>query len=118
MKINIESEGFPLTPSIKTYVEKKISPLGRLVKRFEESGELIAFVEVGRVTRHHKHGDVFRAAVTIETPQKNFFAENNNVDLHIAIDVVKNKIKDDIVKYKEKIVAEEKRKIRTRKDNL
>ncbi|MCL4392332.1 ribosome-associated translation inhibitor RaiA [Patescibacteria group bacterium] len=102
MKINIESTGLDLTPSIKTYIETKLTPLGRIIKRFETKGEITAFVEVGRSTKHHKHGDVFRASIDIEVPGKKLFAENESPDLRTAIDMVKNKIKDDIQKYKEK----------------
>ncbi len=110
MKINIESTGLDLTPSIKTYIEKKLAPLGRIIKRFETKGEVTAFVEVGRSTKHHKHGDVFRAAVDIELPGKKLFAENENVNLRTAIDMVKNKVKDDLQKFKEKTVDQSKRK--------
>ncbi len=102
MKINIESTGLDLTPSIKTYIEKKLAPLGRIIKRFETKGEITAFVEVGRSTKHHKHGDVFRASIDIEMPGKKLFSENESSDLRTAIDIVKNKIKDDIQKYKDK----------------
>ncbi|MCL4400208.1 ribosome-associated translation inhibitor RaiA [Patescibacteria group bacterium] len=102
MKINIESTGLDLTPSIKTYIEKKLAPLGRIIKRFETKGEITAFVEVGRSTKHHKHGDVFRASIDIEMPGKKLFSENESPDLRTAIDIVKNKIKDDIQKYKDK----------------
>ena len=110
MKINIESTGLELTPSIKTYIEKKLTPLGRIIKRFEAKGEITAFVEVGRSTKHHKHGDVFRASIDIEMPGKKLFAENESPDLRTAIDMVKNKIKDDIQKFKEKTVDQSKKK--------
>lgn len=102
MKINIESTGLDLTPSIKTYIETKLTPLGRIIKRFEAKGEITAFIEVGRSTKHHKHGDVFRASIDIEVPGRKLFAENESPDLRTAIDMVKNKIKDDVQKYKEK----------------
>ena len=74
MKITIESTGLDLTPSIKTYIETKFTPLGKIIKRFEMKGEITAFVEVGRSTKHHKHGDVFRASIDIEVPGKKLFA--------------------------------------------
>ncbi len=102
MKITIESTGLELTPSIKTYIETKLTPLSRIIKRFETKGEITTFVEVGRSTKHHKHGDVFRASIDIEVPGKKLFAENESPNLRTAIDMVKNKVKDDIQKYKEK----------------
>ncbi len=110
MKITIESTGLDLTPSIKTYIEMKLTPLGRIIKRFETKGEVIAFVEVGRSTKHHKHGDVFHASVDLELPGKKLFAENENINLRTAIDMVKNKVKDDLQKFKEKTVDQSKKK--------
>lgn len=110
MKINIESTGIDLTPSIKTYIESKLTPLGKIIKRFEAKGEITAFIEVGRSTKHHKHGDVFRASLDIELPGKKLFAENENIDLRTAVDEIKNKIKDDLQKFKEKTVDQDKRR--------
>ncbi|MCL4403784.1 ribosome-associated translation inhibitor RaiA [Patescibacteria group bacterium] len=103
MKINIEATGFDVTPTIKAYIESKIGSLARLLKRFETAGEVMALVEVGRTTRHHKHGDVFRAALNLDLPGKVIRAESENEDLRTAVDGVKNKIKDDIEKYKDKL---------------
>lgn len=93
-----------LTPSIKTYIETKLNPLGKFIKRFEARGEITTFIEVGRTTKHHKHGDVFRAAIRIDLPQKRFFAEDLDANLRTAVDKIKNRIKDDLQKYKEKSV--------------
>ena len=103
MRITIEATGFDVTPTIKAYIEKKIGSLARLLKRFEAAGELTALVEVGRTTRHHKHGDVFRAALNLDLPGKVIRAESENEDLRTAVDEVKNRIKDDIEKYKDKL---------------
>lgn len=111
MKISIESTGLDLTPSIKTYIETKITPLSRIVKRFEAEGELTARIEVGRSTKHHKHGGVFRASLNLDLPGKKLIAENLNTNLRTAVDMVKNKIKDDIQKYKERQTEKRKRNL-------
>ncbi len=103
MRINIEAAGFELTPTIKAYVESKIGSLARLLKRFEKAGELTALVEVGRTTQHHRHGDVFRAALNLDLPGKVIRAESANEDLRTAVDEVKGKIKNELEKYKDKL---------------
>ena len=102
MRITIEAMGFDVTPTIKAYIESKIGSLARLLKRFEAEGELTAIVEVGRTTRHHKHGDVFRAALNLDLPGKVIRAENENEDLRTAVDDMKNKAKESLEKYKDK----------------
>ncbi len=110
MKIHLECNGFALTPAIKERVERKIGALSKPLKRFEAHGDLLAYVEVGRTTKHHKNGDVFQAALNIiGLPGKIFRAENRNLNLFAALDSVKNKVWDDLVKYKRLAVKRSKR---------
>ncbi len=103
MKITIEATGFELTPSIRAYIENKIGSLARLLKRFELERELTAVAEVGKTTKHHKHGNVFRAALNLDLPGKLIRAESENEDLRAAVDEVKDKTKNELEKYKNKL---------------
>ena len=88
MKINIKATGMELTPAISEYVEKKV---GMLEKYVRNSG-VIAHVEVGRSTQHHKTGNVFRAEVHLVGAGFDLYAAAEHSDLYAAIDLVKDDI--------------------------
>lgn len=113
MRIKIESTGFELTPAIRELVEKKVGSLEKLLKRFEEKSEAIASVEVSRTTKHHRHGDVFYAEINLNVSGKVIRAEDHNIKLQAAIDIAKDKLKQEILRFKERRVEKEKTKSRT-----
>lgn len=98
MKIDIKGTNMELTEAIKDYVNEKI---GGLDKYFE--GILAARVEVGLTSKHHQKGNIFRAEVNLEVPQQLLRAEATKDDLYIAINEVKEELKGQITKYKEKM---------------
>lgn len=108
MKIKIESTGFELTPAIRGFVEKKVGSLDKLIKRFEKRSEAIASVEVSRTTRHHRHGDVFYAEINLNVAGRLIRASESNVELQAAVDIAKDKLKQEILRYKERKTAKEK----------
>jgi putative sigma-54 modulation protein len=89
MKINTKATNISLTPAIAEYIEKKI---GMLDKFFKETDEVLTSVEVGRITRHHKSGDIFRAEIKITSPGGEIYAAKEMEDLYAAIDEVKDEI--------------------------
>jgi putative sigma-54 modulation protein len=101
MQINIKGKNLDLTPALKEYIEEKISTIAKFLSRWDEEGTVEAWVEVGRTTQHHHKGDVFRAVVDIRVPGKAFRAEDEDWDLRVAIDRVKDKLKREAEKYKE-----------------
>ena len=101
MDIIIKATNIQLTPYIKKYVDTKIGSLARFLKRIEPS-LLIARVEVGKPSRHHKKGNVFYAEVSLQLPGKALRAQAQNWDLHLAIDEIKNEMQRQIKDYKEK----------------
>lgn len=100
MKINIKGTNLKLTPSIYSYIDKKIGELDKFVKHI---GNVEAWVEVGRISKHHRKGDVFRAEVQIRLPHtQGVRAVSEQLDLHIAIDEVKNEMQRQLKRYKDK----------------
>jgi ribosomal subunit interface protein len=89
MKINIKATGITLTPSISEYAEKKTL---MLQKFFKTEDEVLINIEVGKTTRHHKSGDVFRAEIQIVTGGQTHYAVVETNDLYAAIDEVKDEI--------------------------
>lgn len=91
MKVNIKATGISLTPSITEYTEKKIG----MLKKFFGNEDVLVNVEVGKTTKHHKSGDVFRAEIQIAFGGQNYYEAVEKDDLYAAIDEVK-----DIIAYK------------------
>lgn len=101
MKINIKATGIELTPAISAYVNKKILPIEKYLDR-KSSSDTVAQVEVGKSTRHHKAGNVFRAEVHITGVGIDLYAVREMEDLYAAIDVVKDEIVQNILQLKGK----------------
>lgn len=105
MKIELLGTRLEITPSIKTYVDQKIGGAGKFVKRFEAQGELTAFVELARTTRHHRHGEVFYVEVTLRLPGKLVRVEEHHENIYAAIDRVKDRLKVELSRFKGKAAA-------------
>lgn len=103
MILQIKGTNIELAVSLKEYVERKIGSLDRFLKRWETEGEIEAWLEIGRTTRHHQKGNVFRAEVTIRMPGKIVLrAEEEDSDVRAAIDNVRDRIFHELERYKEK----------------
>ena len=101
MKINIKATSIELTQAISDYVYKKISSIEKYLDK-KSSPNIIAQVEVGRSTRHHKTGNIFRAEVHITGVGLDLYAVSEMEDLYAAIDVVKDEIVHNVVQSKGK----------------
>ena len=69
LKIDIQGTNMELTEAIKAYINEKI---GSLEKYYD--GILVARVDVGLTTKHHQKGNIFRAEVNLEVPQKHILS--------------------------------------------
>ena len=87
--VNIKATNFSLTPSIEDYVQKKVASLEKFLKNTEST---LVNVEVGKTTRHHKSGDVFRAEIHIQAAGEEFYATIDKDDLYAAIDEVRDEV--------------------------
>ncbi len=103
MKLELKSKNLELTLAIKEYIEMKIGSLAKLVSSIEREGmEVLARVDIVRTSNHHGKGDVYRAEVNIDAPQNIVRAEEEATDIRAAIDSVQVKLKQMLVKYKER----------------
>ncbi len=100
MKIKIRSKNFDLTPAIDEYVSKKISSLEKFL---DVKGEVLCEIEIGRTTKHHNSGDIFKAEVNIAQPGgKQIYVVAEEADLYAAIDIVRDEAERAIVSRKNK----------------
>lgn len=106
MKIELKYTRFEPAENIEEYARKRIGSLERLLKSFEKNHEITTFVEIARSTRHHRKGNVFYAEAMFETVPggKKFRAESSGPDIREALDEVKEKLKKEIRRYKDKLV--------------
>ena len=104
MRINIKGTNIELTPAISEYVNKKISTLEKYLPAGKAgvTGDAVAQVEVGKITQHHKSGNVFRAEVHIIGGGLDLYAVSEKDDLYAAIDVVRDEIVHNVVHTKNK----------------
>lgn len=104
MKVEITAKNLALTPSLTAYIEQKLGGLEKFLKRvdLEESGELELKAVIARTTAHHHKGEVFQASADLLLPRRNLRAKESHEDVHAAIDRVRNALKIEIQKYKEK----------------
>lgn len=100
MKINIKATGIELTQAISNYAQKKVSHIEKYFSG--DSTDAVAQVEVGKSTRHHKTGNVFRAEIHITGAGIDLYAVSEMDDLYAAIDIVKDEIVHNIVQLKGK----------------
>lgn len=90
MKINIKATNFELTEAIRNYVEEKVGVLEKVLPAHDES--IMVDVEVAKVTRHHQHGEVFKAEINLHFSHRYLRSESYNEDLYAAVDEMQDEI--------------------------
>ncbi len=118
MNIIIKTKNIELTPSIESFINKKIGGLKKFLKSFEGNGQLIpggrdlfeTFVDVQKESLHHRKGRIFRAEVKIYIPGRSLFAKSSSDDLIKAITEARDEIEREIRKHKTKAIDLPRRK--------
>ncbi|MEK7575994.1 MAG: ribosome-associated translation inhibitor RaiA [Patescibacteria group bacterium] len=105
MKINIKATNLKLTPEINDYINNKIGGLGKFIEGYDSSVQ--AWVEVGIFTKHHQTGEIYRAEIQIRVPhdKKGIRAVSQKETLYAAIDDVREEVKKELTKIKEKKIS-------------
>ena len=96
MKLQLKATNLELTESISTHVRERMASLERMVRRWGDEAE--AYVEVGRTTRHHRHGDVYRAETNLRFPGGRVYVTREAADLHSAIDAMRDEVLQELSK--------------------
>lgn len=76
----------------------------KYLKRLD-SAAVEARVEVGKITEHHKKGNIFRAEVNLTLPGSMLRAEEESDDLYAALDLVHDELKRQIISFKDKKIT-------------
>lgn len=101
MQIAIKSTNIVLTEAISNYVDNKIKPF----EKFADSPDTICRVEVGKTSKHHQHGDYFRAEVKVILRGKEYYASSERSDLYSAIDEVRDELFNKVSLQKDKEIT-------------
>jgi len=94
MKITTKGTNLSLTPEVTDYLEKKLHNIEKFVDPSLDS--VTMDIEIGRTTRHHQSGDIFRAEINLHLPGKSFRSEAEEPDIFTAIDRVKDRILEEL----------------------
>lgn len=100
MHIDIYSKNLELNAPLREFIEEKISDLEHILGTI---GPVKARVEVGVPSQHHNKGSIYYAEVNIDINGQVLRAESTNYDLHAAIVDVKDDMKVQISKFKERM---------------
>ena len=65
MKIIIHAKNIDLNHSIDTFINDKVGSISRFIRESQEASAE-ARVEVGRGSKHHRHGEVFYAKIDLK----------------------------------------------------
>ena len=121
MKVDIKATNMELTPSLNTYINEKIGALEKFInipmmhEDYQGTSPVEAFVEIAKTTKHHKHGNVFKAEINIKVLGELLRAEANEWDMRIAIDEAKHLMERQLSKFKKEKQAKFKKGAQTLK---
>lgn len=103
IKINLKATNMDLSDPVVDYVVKRVTNLGRILKKIQNAGgEIVFHFEVAKTTNHHKSGEVYRADSNVTIDGEQFYASSEKGDLYAAIDDCKDKLFIEIKKKKDK----------------
>ena len=92
MNLTISGHHIAVTPSIRSYVESKLS---RIRRHFDHVIDVNVILTMDRLAR--------KAEVSCHVAGKDIFVESGDPDLYAAIDAVADKLDRRIIKYKDRL---------------
>ena len=98
MKVDISTKNISLDEPLENFVREKIGGLDKLIGNDKSEAK----VEIGKPSRHHRSGRVFRAEANIRMGGVLLRASCEHEDLRNAIVDVKDELQEQIRKFKEK----------------
>ena len=100
MQVDIYAKNLELNAPLRAFIEEKMNDVEHLLGRV---GEVHAKVEVGVPSHHHTKGPIFYAEVNLTIAGSHLLrAQATNYDLHAAVVDVKDELKVQIKKFKDR----------------
>lgn len=100
MKLPFKTTNFKLTESVASFLSQRMEKMEELIEKI--GGVLTGWIEIGRITRHHKKGEVYRAEAQVKLKQQSIRAEGVSNTIFGAITEMKERLKRELSKYKTK----------------
>jgi putative sigma-54 modulation protein len=107
MKLTLKWTNLEPKSKIKNYLIEKVNSLDHFIKYIDTAVE--AWAEIGRETRHHKKGNVWRAEIQIHLPGNTARAEAVKDNIFKAINEAIDELQRELKQYKGKKRAKHKR---------
>lgn len=104
MNIDIHAQNIELNAPLREFIEEKMADIEHILSGL---GEVAVRVEVGIPSQHHHSGPIFYAEANVTTPGQLFRAEASHHDLHAAIVEVKDELKNQVSRFKDKMREEQ-----------
>jgi ribosomal subunit interface protein len=98
-RIKVKASGIETTEKILDILEKKLAQVERLLPK---GANAVFEIELGKATKHHKTGKIFRAEANLSHGPMLYRAVGTEETIEIAIDVMKNELKSELRKNKTK----------------
>jgi len=125
MKIILKTKNLDVTPSLKSFINKKVGLLEKFIRILKEEKSLEkgkslaeAFVEIERVSKHHKKGNVFKTEIIIILPGKKLISQSQGSNLLTTVIEAKDELEREIKKYKFRAAELIRREQKREKNNL
>lgn len=100
MNISIKVKNIELTSAIKSYVEKRVLSLEKFIHDKPET--VRAEIELGKISNHHKSGDIFRAEAHLLFQGNDIYVVSEKDDLYASIDEMRDKAEGECAARKDK----------------
>lgn len=113
MRLTIKGTDYKLTDDVQTYIERRLGGLEKFLPKIDPDSVLCR-VEIGRTTKHHQKGPVFRAEANLDILGQVWRSEGESDDVYAAIDEVHEELMREIVSRKGKMIDKNRRRQRRR----
>lgn len=100
MNINIHAKNLDLNAPLRVFIEEKMADIERVLG---DVGPAQMHVEVGIPSQHHHSGPIYYAEVNLTVGGQLMRAEATNYDLHAAVVDIKDELKVQVKKFKDKL---------------
>lgn len=111
MVTTIHGTAIELTDALKQYAEEKIGGLEKFFDRIESID-----IDIGMRTHHHQKGKIYYAEANVLIPGHKLRVVKEADDLYKAIDEVKDHVKMELDKAKEKMRQRDREELRGQKE--
>lgn len=111
---NIKATNLTLTPELRGYVERRFESLAGLLDFNDPT--LKVQIEVGRTTRHHDKGEVYRAEFNVRLRRGSFRSVAEGATIQAAIDDAREALETNLERAKKRSASFVRRSGRAMKD--